>query len=43
MQKDTVQIKGAVIRILHSSLKNATKGDGNPVGNAEIADHTESN
>lgn len=36
-------MKGAVTRILHSSLKNVTKSDGSPVGNAEMAEQTESN
>lgn len=43
MQKCTVHIKGTVTRILHSSLKNATKGIGSTVGNIEMVDHTGSN
>lgn len=43
MQRYAVQTKGAVMRILHSSLENAAKGDDSPVGNAEVVVHTESN
>lgn len=43
MQRYAVQTTGAVMRILHSSLEKATKGDDSPVRNAEVVIHAESN
>lgn len=43
MDKYAVQTKGKVMRILHFSLENATKGDDSPVRNAEVVVHAESN
>lgn len=43
MHNYAVQTKSEVMRILHSSLENATKGDDSPVRNAEVVVHAESN
>lgn len=43
MQRYAVQRKGAVMRILHSPLEKATKGDDSPVRNARVVVHAEAN